>query len=80
MVLIKTATYKEFNEKIIIDLILAIPLLLESFLCCKIVDNFDYDLDHQPILPEWILKMIDKLADSMRLLAKMDYILLTKTL
>ena len=80
MVPVGTATYKESTGKSTIDLIFATPLLSESLVCCKIAEDFDHDSDHQPILSEWTLQMIDKPADSRRLLAKMDCVLLIKTL
>ncbi len=62
------------------DLVFATPLLPESLIYCKIAEVFDHDSDHQPILSEWTLQMIDKPIDSRRLLAKMDLALLIKTL
>ena len=73
------ATYKKSTRKSTIDLIFAILLLLESLVHCKIAEDFDYNSDQQPILFKWILQIIDKPADSRRLLAKIDRILLIKT-
>lgn len=47
---IKTVIYKNFIEESIIDLIFVIALLLENFIFCNIVEEFDYNFDHQPIL------------------------------
>ncbi len=74
------ATYQESSGKSTIDLVFATPLLSESLIYCKIEEEFDHDSDHQPILLEWTLQMIDKLTDSRRLLAKMNLALLIKTL
>lgn len=80
MIPIGTVTYKEYTRKSIIDLIFATPLLSKSLVCYKIIENFYNNLDHQPILSELTLQMIDKSVNSKRLLAKIDHILLTKTL
>lgn len=55
MMSIKTAIYKKFIGESIIDLILRIPLLLERLVQCKILEDFDYNLDYQPILSKKIL-------------------------
>lgn len=80
MVPVGAATYKDSSGKSTIDLVFATPLLSESHISCKIAEEFDHDSDHQPILSEWTLQMIDKPVDSRRLLAKMDLALLIKTL
>lgn len=80
MVPVGTATYKESIGENTINLIFTILLLLENLVRCKIAEDFDHDSDHQPILSERTLQMIDKPADSRCLLAKMDDVLLIKTL
>lgn len=80
MICVKTATYKKSIRESTIDLIFATSLLLESLICCKIVENFNHDSDYQLILSEWTLQMIDKSVNSRRLLAKMNVVLLIKTL
>ncbi len=80
MIPVGAAMYKESSGKSTIDLVFATPLLSESLIYCKIAEEFDYDSDHQLILSEWTLQMIDKPIDSRRLLGKMDLALLIKTL
>lgn len=80
MVSVGTATYKKSIGENTIDFIFATPLLLKSLVCCKIIEDLDHNLDHQPILSKWPLQMIDKPADFKRLLAKIDSVLLIKTL
>lgn len=45
MVPVKMATYKGSTGKSIINLIFAIPLLLESLVQCKILEDCDYNSD-----------------------------------
>lgn len=80
MVPVGTATYKESTGESTINFIFATPLLSKNLVRCKIAEDFDHSLDHQPILSEWTLQMIDKSTDSRRLLAKIDRVLLIKTL
>lgn len=47
-------------------------MLLENLIYYKIAEDFDFDLDYQPILSEWILQIIDKPTNSKCLLAKID--------
>lgn len=69
LVPIRTVTYKESTKKSTIDLIFAKLLLSESLIYCKIAEDFDHNLDYQPILFKWILQIIDKPINSRRLLA-----------
>lgn len=46
IVLTKMAIYKKSNEENRMDLIFSISLLSETLICCKIADDFDYNLDH----------------------------------
>ena len=80
MVPVGTATYKESTGESTIDLVFATPLLSDSLIYCKIAEDFDHDSDHQPILSKWTLEIIDKPPDPRRLSAKMDAVLLIKTL
>lgn len=49
---IGTIIYKQSIGKSSIDFVFAIRLLLESLISCKIVEQFDYDLDRQLIFSQ----------------------------
>ena len=80
MVLLELATYKESSGKGIINHVFAISLLLQSYICYKITEEFDHDFDHQPILSKKIPKIIDQFINSRYLLAKVNSVLLIKNL
>lgn len=79
-ILIGIVTSKEFTGKCIINVIFVILILLKNPVHCKIVDDFGQDLNHQPILYEQTLQMIDKPTNSRHLLVKINYVLLIKIL
>lgn len=75
----KMAIYKESTEESTIDLVFAISLLLDSLIYCKIVKDFDCDLEYQLIFSKYTSKMIDRPPGPRCLLVKMDAVLLIKT-
>lgn len=50
MIFVGIAIYKESIEKSIIDLIFAMPLLIENLIIYGIAKDFDYDMNYQLIL------------------------------
>lgn len=44
------ATYKKSTRNKTINLIFEIILLIESFITCDLVKNFDHDSDNKPML------------------------------
>lgn len=47
---LETITYSKGFGKLTIDLFFATSLIAENFLTCKIVDDFNHNSDHMPIL------------------------------
>ncbi len=80
MVPVGTTIYKESTGESTINLIFASPLLPESLISCGIKDKFDHNSDHQPILSQWMLQIIDIPLCSRLLLSKMDVPKLKKAL
>lgn len=80
MVFIGKATYKESTGKNIIDLVFATPLFIKSFITYGIAGDFDHDLDHQPILSKWTMRIVKNPLSSQLLLSKIDMTALKKTL
>ena len=80
MVLLEMVTYEESLGKDTINLVFAIPLLLQSYICYKITEEFDHNSDYQPILSKMMLQISDKLINSRHLLTKVNLVLLIKNL
>ena len=80
MVPIGTTTYKKSTEESTIDLVFAIPLLTESLIAYDIAEDFDHDLDHQPILFKWITYTVNNPLSLQLLLSKIDIPALKKVL
>lgn len=80
MVPVGITTYKESTGKSTIDLIFATPLLSDNIISCDIVGDFDYNLDHQPILSKQTIETISNPLILQFLLSKIDISLIKRKL
>lgn len=80
IVVIGIATYKKSTGKGIVDLVFAMPLLIESLITCSIAGNLDYDSDQKPILSKWTMHTINNSLSLQLLLSKIDISALKKML